>query len=845
MHSALAQTSIRGAVFSEVDRKALEGAFVVALSENTQIAFTYSDCDGVFNLVIPAGAHAEKIRISMIGFKPETLLYRDSEIKDVFLQEQHFDLNASIIRSEPVKLHGDTLSFNVRAFSDNNEKVLADLLNKIPGLSVTESGGILHNGSYINRFYVEGLDLMGNRYGIVAKNLPANRVAGVELYQHHQPVRALENAEPTDKSAVNIILNTSARGSWLFSADGSVGAPGLPLFEDRLLLSRFETSSQSLFLLKGNNIGNDIIPELKSQSYFGRTGVFRIIPGSLEADLQTMLSPGRLLLPLPKEYWFDNISGIGSVNTLRRLGNDSFIRFYIQMGAESLNERKTSSESVVLPDGGELTITDNDTRKDALFFISGGAYYEYNGLKRFLSDHLSYSIQIRDVNSVLDGYDAFIQKYDLPSFKVENKLNAIIGGEKKDAVLRFNSESSIVSNNHSALYETDSEKYSQFIRAQDILTDNVFSKGVKVSGHLLNFSAGLLLGHVGRDISLDGPVSQGSLLSVSEIQPHFLLSGSVVHKRSRLWFGIPASVMYLGIKGKDNIVYPSCSPSLFLEQQISNKVSFSANLTYELLRSSAESLSGVYVMKNYRTLSKPDSLGCKGSFNSRAALRYTDLATLFFATVSMTYSYYSLDRAVSSTYKESLICSEYLPEPVTSSNYGVNLRAEKIFDVKTLALVYDGGMVHSEREETLQGKMVRCNDDLFKSSFSVRINPFDWFSLSSSIKYSLNILESTRSVRVKTCECQANLVLKPFQKFSIRTDLSYLLENAADIVISNPLLMKSGFEYSLNRIKLFVDCYNLFDAREYRREYFTSFGVISSATALNARRIIAGVRMTL
>ncbi len=47
---------------------------------------------------------------------------------------------------------GDTLVFVAAAFADGSEKVLGDLLEKIPGLSITPSGGIRYEGVHIVRF---------------------------------------------------------------------------------------------------------------------------------------------------------------------------------------------------------------------------------------------------------------------------------------------------------------------------------------------------------------------------------------------------------------------------------------------------------------------------------------------------------------------------------------------------------------------------------------------------------------------------------------------------------------------------------------------------------------------
>ena len=43
----------------------------------------------------------------------------------------------------------------------------------MPGIDVSESGQIRYNNRPINKFYIEGLDLMGGRYGVAVNNVRA------------------------------------------------------------------------------------------------------------------------------------------------------------------------------------------------------------------------------------------------------------------------------------------------------------------------------------------------------------------------------------------------------------------------------------------------------------------------------------------------------------------------------------------------------------------------------------------------------------------------------------------------------------------------------------------------
>ena len=56
----------------------------------------------------------------------------------------------------PANARGDTVSFNPAAFRDGSERNVEDLLKKMPGFKVSESGKISFNGKPVERVFLEG-----------------------------------------------------------------------------------------------------------------------------------------------------------------------------------------------------------------------------------------------------------------------------------------------------------------------------------------------------------------------------------------------------------------------------------------------------------------------------------------------------------------------------------------------------------------------------------------------------------------------------------------------------------------------------------------------------------------
>ena len=74
----------------------------------------------------------------------------------------------------------------------------------MPGIEVETGGQILYQGMPINKFYVEGLDLMESRYTLVSKNLPKGSVTTVEILENHQPMRMLQDKVVSQQAALNL-----------------------------------------------------------------------------------------------------------------------------------------------------------------------------------------------------------------------------------------------------------------------------------------------------------------------------------------------------------------------------------------------------------------------------------------------------------------------------------------------------------------------------------------------------------------------------------------------------------------------------------------------------------------
>ena len=161
------QVTLSGKVEDAYTGNGLQGVMVTIrpAAGNRILKFTKTQADGSFLLslnAIPDGRNV--LHFSMMGYAVRTIpLSKDTTVYHVLLTEQATKLKDVVVKAPSIRQRGDTISYNVASFADANDKSLADVLKKMPGIAVSDKGEIKYNGKAINKFYIEGHDRLGGR----------------------------------------------------------------------------------------------------------------------------------------------------------------------------------------------------------------------------------------------------------------------------------------------------------------------------------------------------------------------------------------------------------------------------------------------------------------------------------------------------------------------------------------------------------------------------------------------------------------------------------------------------------------------------------------------------------
>jgi hypothetical protein len=250
-------------------RGPLDAVSVVLLGEKqSPVAFAYSSPKGTFSISASKDKRPIEISFSIVGYGRKIISL--SEYKNgstVSLEQKVFQIKEVKVTSKRLRQNHDTLTYSVAGFRQKQDRMIADVIAKMPGMEVRPSGVITYQGKAINKFYVEGMDLLGAQYAQASNNLSADKVKSVQVLQNHQPVKALRNINFTEQAALNIVLTDEAKNTWNGVADISSGVTlqnsAEWLRDCRLIGMMFGARKQSISMYKCNNTGKDIQREVK------------------------------------------------------------------------------------------------------------------------------------------------------------------------------------------------------------------------------------------------------------------------------------------------------------------------------------------------------------------------------------------------------------------------------------------------------------------------------------------------------------------------------------------------------------------------------------------------------
>ncbi len=199
------------------------------------------------------------LKITYVGYLPlDTIV--DPKDQDVIemgtlpLKALNQDLFEVVIKTAraPLSIRGDTVEYNASSFKVPPGSTVEDLLRRLPGMQVERDGTIRSQGQEVNQVTVDGKRFFGGDTKMATKNLPAEAISKVQVFNGKTEQARLTGVEDgKNEKTLNLELKESHKKGGFGKA--TVGAGTDNRVEGKVNYNRFNDKQQFALVGLGNN----------------------------------------------------------------------------------------------------------------------------------------------------------------------------------------------------------------------------------------------------------------------------------------------------------------------------------------------------------------------------------------------------------------------------------------------------------------------------------------------------------------------------------------------------------------------------------------------------------------
>jgi len=256
---------------------------LVQAKDSALVTFTLSNKQGAFEI---KGLAAGDYRLiitheAFIEFKKNisvTEAQKQIDLGELTPAKDYKTLGGVTVTSEaPIVVKGDTIQFNASGFKTKPNATVEDLIKKLPGMEVDREGNIKAQGEQIQKVYVDGKEFFGNDPKLATKNLTADMVESVQVYDDMSEQAKFTKIDDGSRSkTVNIKLKKDRNKGLFGRALAGYGDQGR--YKGNISVNRFSGVQRLSFLLNTNNINeqgftfSDVISSMGGFSGFAGGG---------------------------------------------------------------------------------------------------------------------------------------------------------------------------------------------------------------------------------------------------------------------------------------------------------------------------------------------------------------------------------------------------------------------------------------------------------------------------------------------------------------------------------------------------------------------------------------------
>lgn len=824
--NTMANIKINGCVITSDDNSPITGANVlIKTKDGNLLAYGTSDINGKFSITIKSENPNLFIFATMIGFKPYSVpINLSDKYLIIKMEEGALQLQEVIVKADRIRENGDTITYNVSSFAQKQDHTIGDVLKRMPGIDVANNGRIKYQGTDINKFYIEGNDLLGGKYGIATNGISHDDIGAVEVMENHQPMQVLRGLSFSDQAAINLKMKNKSKATLL--VHGTLGGgwsqqPHGALWQGDIFTMMVTGKYQMITTLKGNNTGLNLLDQL---SDFTSDRTDESMSGYI--SLSSPTTPN-----LQKRRSYFNRSWMVSSSHLLKTNKDGEMKAQIDYQNDRVTARGTNTTTYFL-DSGDRVILEDKNSLSHRSAVTGKFSYEVNEKKYFLNNTLSADFSWNKLALNTAGTLSNTQSARMPEYSVCNLLKVIrrFGGNK---LVTFNSRNEWNSLPERLTVSRDGEDYGQRITQHSFYTDERASLGFVFRRVLLSLEAGVS-GYF-RNLNTDlWGVDLQELTDREELTTDYLrvfaspkLEWS--YKKMELTFNMPVNLYSYFFSGAlRNRSEFFISPSLSARFRLTPRMSLTLRGSARRSPASLHTIHDSSILTDYRSFSSGiDDYYTSSGQSVSASYNFRNAQSGIFLMAMGSYGWNKSKFGTVQNVVGDYIFHSYRPQPSDSRNAMAFLNVSKTLDFMRGAIGIRGNFNRIENNILSQGVQTDYRNDSFL------LSPFVNGNISTFFNWNLKFTWDRSSLKISDMPGRntdgfiysGSVTLTPCSLITWTTGGEYYRNEIEDGRYKDMLMLDTKITFNISkRVEISVSATNLLNKKEYS---YTTYGTLS------------------
>ena len=259
--SAQRNGSIKGVLTDTLAKQPVGGATLTILQrkDSSLVSFSMTDNNGRFEMRGLANGDY-RLLITHVNYHNSNKYFSITDNKkEVDLGNLVFHDAAKVLaevvvtaEAPPVTMIADTIQYNAGSFKVQPNASVEDLLKKLPGVKVEKDGTVKAQGEKVNKVLVDGKEFFGNDPKIATRNLPADAIDKVQVYDRQSDQAQLTGFDDgNSEKTINLKLKKDKKKGLFGKAMAGGGTN--ERYEGRFNVNSFKGARQFSAIGMANN----------------------------------------------------------------------------------------------------------------------------------------------------------------------------------------------------------------------------------------------------------------------------------------------------------------------------------------------------------------------------------------------------------------------------------------------------------------------------------------------------------------------------------------------------------------------------------------------------------------